>query len=129
MIVGIGMDLADVGRIRCAAEETALLARCFSDAERALFARKKEPWDTIAANFAAKEAFSKALGTGVRGFSLRDISVLRDAQGRPYLEENALFLRLKEQWGFHAAFVTLSHDRGIAAATVILERLESQDRR
>ena len=52
--------------------------------------------ETVAGNFAAKEAFSKALGTGISGFALKDVEVLRDEHGKPYIElENRLKSGLK----------------------------------
>ena len=74
--------------------------------------------ETMAANFAAKEAFAKALGTGVRGFALGEVAVLRDSLGAPYF---ALSGRAKElAVGRGLAFsVSLTHTDELAAAFVV----------
>ena len=81
----VGIDLIEISRIRDAVQNERFKDRLFSREEQELFAKRKNPYPGMAANFAAKEAFSKALGTGVRGFALNEISVLRDELGAPYL--------------------------------------------
>ena len=68
-----GLDLLRIDRIRQSIKNPRFTARVFSDEERAYFAGQKDPAPSMAASFAAKEAFAKALGCGVRGFSLRVI--------------------------------------------------------
>ena len=73
---------------------------------------------TIAANWAAKEAFSKALGTGVRGFGLSEVSVLRNEAGAPYFLLTGNAHKLAEQRGLTFS-LSLSHTDGLALAFVI----------
>lgn len=120
MIIGIGTDIAEVGRIKTAAEKKGFCERFFTEAENELFKSRKYSAQTIAANFAAKEAFSKALGTGVRGFALKDVEVLRDELGKPYIK---LYNSLSD--ADYKVFVSVSHTKEYATAFVILERLEN----
>ena len=107
-VKGIGIDIIEVERIsELISRKDNFLARNFTEAELN-FNLKPE---SIAGNFAAKEAFSKALGTGFRRFNLCDIEVLRDELGAPYI----LFRR--ERMNGH---VSISHTKTTAVAVVIL---------
>jgi holo-[acyl-carrier protein] synthase len=88
MILGIGSDLVDVGRIEkvIARHGERFLARIFTAAERAKAERRANPAATYAKRFAAKEACAKALGTGLRaGVFWRDMGVVNLPSGRPTL--------------------------------------------
>ena len=119
MIFGIGCDLIEIERIDKA--DKRFLEKHFTKSERELFEMKKQP-QTIAANFAAKEAFSKALGTGVRGFSLIDVEVLRDDMGKPYINLYNGAKELCKKAGIGEIFVSLSHSKELAMAYVVLEK-------
>lgn len=124
VIVGIGTDLVEITRIREAMAHSRLLEKHFSGQERAMLAKKRDPAGSAAANFAAKEAFSKALGTGVRGFSMCEVSVLRDAVGRPYIQLSGRAAQVlarvcgKREARVH---VSLTDTAALAAAFVIIE--------
>ncbi|MBR5070804.1 MAG: holo-ACP synthase [Oscillospiraceae bacterium] len=81
MIYGIGVDMTEISRVSKACSKESFLRKVFSGKEAELYADKPEK---LAAGFAAKEAFSKALGTGVRGFSMREVELFRDDLGKPY---------------------------------------------
>lgn len=81
MIYGIGNDLVEISRMTKSIESERFQAFCFSAEERKAF---KDDMQKLAGCFAAKEALSKALGTGVRGFALDEISVMRNSLGKPY---------------------------------------------
>lgn len=119
MIFGIGCDIIETRRI--AKADDRFLEKHFTEAERELFQKKKQP-QTIAANFAAKEAFSKALGTGVRGFFLNEVEVLRDDMGKPYINLYGNAKELCNNAGVGEIFVTLSHSKELAMAYVVLEK-------
>ena len=107
-MIGLGVDIIEVERIeKLLADKENFLARYFSEAELAVNLRP----ESVAGNFAAKEAFSKAKGTGIRGFNLRDIEVLRDELGAPYI----LFRGERVN-----ARVSISHTKSTAVAVVIL---------
>lgn len=124
MIVGIGTDVLRVERMREAIERRGdrILARLFTDAERAYCQGRPRAMEHFAARFAAKEAAMKALGTGWRGgIGWRDIEVRREPSGRPllHLEAGALArAREIEATTFH---VSLTHDGEIAMAVVLFE--------
>ncbi|HXF96542.1 MAG TPA: holo-ACP synthase, partial [Gemmatimonadales bacterium] len=89
MIVGVGVDLVDVARFRRALETWGerLTRRLFAESELADCRGRSRPAEGLAGRFAAKEAFLKALGTGLAGgLRWREVVVARDAQGRPRLE-------------------------------------------
>ena len=82
MIYGIGNDILEINRIKRSLEREGFERFCFSKSELLAFAGDVKK---LAGCFSLKEAFSKALGTGVRGFSLTEVSALRDGLGKPYL--------------------------------------------
>ena len=112
-----GIDIEEISRFEPFLAKPKFLEKCFGEDERQLFINKGMKPQTIAANFCAKEAFAKALGTGVRGFSLRDVQLLRDDLGCPYfvLSGNALML-----CNGRKIAVSVSHTKQYAAAVVIL---------
>lgn len=123
-IVGIGTDLARVPRFRniLVEKKTALLARLFTDEERAYALAKADPAQHLAARFAAKEAGMKALGRGWRdGLGWNDFEVVRDAYGRPDLLLHGRAAELARVLGVAKVFLSYSHDGDYAVATVILE--------
>ena len=119
----VGTDLIEIERIRKSCERQNFVDTVFSAAEQKLFADKKDPAPSMAANWAAKEAFAKALGTGVRGFSLNEVSVLRDGLGCPYLELEGSARDISEERGLDFS-VSLTHTKDYASATVIAFKKE-----
>ncbi len=117
--ISAGTDIIEVGRIRKSCASQRFCERVFSRQEREMFALKKDPWQSMAGNWAAKEAFAKALGTGVSGFALSEVSCLRDDRGCPYLKFSGEALRIVEQKGVQAS-VSISHTKKYATAVVIL---------
>lgn len=120
MIFGIGCDLCSIDRVAEGGER--FCRRYFTENEQKMFNEKRNKPQTVAANFAAKEAFSKALGTGVRKFSLNDIEVLRDELGKPYIVLNGNAEEICKTLGITEVFVSISHEGNLAMAYVIVER-------
>ena len=118
MILGIGTDIIEIKRIRDVLENTNFCKRFFSKKENEYFLKKNYNPQTIAGNFAAKEAFSKALGTGFRGFQLNEIEVLRDELGKPYIVPLG---KVKELLGEKKVMVSISHCDEYAVSYVIIE--------
>ena len=114
MIYGIGTDLCDVGRIEKSIARPAFLQHVYTPAEQELIVAHtgKKQAETAAANFAAKEAFLKACGTGLSGFSMA-----------PYLEFTGKAARFMAQ-NHLQAHLSLTHEAGLAGAFVVLERVE-----
>ena len=123
-MIGLGIDLCEIARIEATLAKTdGFLRRYYSVEERDyLAARGQTLAQSAAAMFAAKEAFLKALGTGLSGgVAMADVCVTHDAQGRPAyrLEEKAL--AAMRGIGANTAHLSLTHDAGMAAAVCILE--------
>ncbi|HET9985425.1 MAG TPA: holo-ACP synthase [Longimicrobiales bacterium] len=124
MIIGTGIDLASVrrlGRFRERRGERGL-ARLFTPAEIE-YCRRAGGDASLAARFAAKEAFFKALGTGLRRGSGRwtDIEVVRAPSGEPSLRLHGDAARAAERRGALHVHVSLSHTGEVAVAVVVLE--------
>lgn len=84
MIIGIGVDIIEIERVRQAIQNNKnFLSKLFTEKEIDYFISRNMNSEVIAGIFAAKEAVSKALGTGIRGFSFKDIEILRNELGKP----------------------------------------------
>lgn len=131
MIFGIGTDLLDATRIRdgLARFGEHYADRILAPAEHAGYYASTSPARFLAKCFAAKEAFSKAAGTGLRApVALRNIAVLRDSQGKPYFEcapELAAWLAAR---GVNAHHVSLSDEGDLVLAYVVLEQSAALNR-
>lgn len=130
MIVGIGADLVDIRRIEATLARFGdrFIERCFTDVERAKSDRRKERAASYAKRFAAKEACSKALGTGLKmGIGWREMGVVNLPSGRPTLEltgKAALLLAAMAPEGTRVvAHLTITDDYPLAQAFVVLEAL------
>ena len=124
MIVGIGTDIVEVARIAelCEKNGDRLARRILTDAELDVHARSSQPVAWLAKRFAAKEAASKALGTGIgQGVSWKHIEVLNDASGAPHLTLYEAALARASVLNATCWHVSLSDERGCALAFVILE--------
>ncbi len=123
-IVGTGIDLARISRFRRFVEEgkDALLERLFTQAERSYALSHKDPASHFAVRFAAKEAFLKALGTGLRfGLSWQQIEIVRDDLGCPSLQLTGRALEIMTEKGATRSHLSYSHDGDYGVASVILE--------
>ncbi|NOY65175.1 MAG: holo-[acyl-carrier-protein] synthase [Nitrospirae bacterium] len=122
-IHGIGVDIVDVSRIEAAAKKwgNRFLKRVFTETELAYCFKKAGPYTSLAARFAAKEAFIKALQADVV-IPLQDIETLNNEKGVPsirlYGRAEEHFKRLIREGNIH---LSLSHDRSLAIAFVIIE--------
>lgn len=124
MIVGIGLDLAEVARIEQALERFGerFINRCFTPGEQAICLSRPRPASALAMRFAAKEAFSKAAGLGMRGLGWREIEVVHDPRGKPSLALHGRALAWIQANGVRASHVSLTDEGGFAAAVVVLEK-------
>lgn len=122
MVIGIGCDLAEVNRIKKALGQSGFAARVFTEREQACCnGRGVQAYQSYAARFAAKEAFVKAIGTGLRGGRLTEIEVINDDLGRPQLVLHGYFKDYAAGLGAERIHLTLSHTKELAMAQVILE--------
>lgn len=122
MIRGIGVDVVAVARLRRWLEDEHLLKRYFAAQEReAIYQRRDGAALSLAARFAAKEAFAKALGTGFRGFNLRDVWVVNDALGKPELHVSGTAAQALARIGGKRLWLSLTHEQENAIAMVVIE--------
>lgn len=125
MIAGIGTDIVAIDRFQRFVDEgnTALLRRLFTVQEMEFCSSRKNSAASLSARFAAKEAFLKALGTGLRdGISWHDIEVANDRLGKPELILSGRAIEVFMEHGLSTAFLSLTHDGGVAVAMVVLEK-------
>jgi len=123
-MTGLGLDLCEVARIEAALHNSeGFLERYYTAEERVyLEARGKTSAQSAAAMFAAKEAFMKALGTGLSGgVAMADVGVIHDELGRPSYALAGAASALMAQRGAKTAYLSLTHDAGVAVAVCILE--------
>jgi holo-[acyl-carrier protein] synthase len=123
-MVGVGTDIVAVDRIAGVLERHGerFVRRCFRADEIALAAaRGRSEAATLAARWAAKEAFLKALGSGLGTVAMRDIEVVRGESGEPQLRLHGTAARLCAQAGGSRTHVSLSHERKYAVAVVVIE--------
>jgi holo-[acyl-carrier protein] synthase len=124
MIVGTGVDIAEVGRIKAAVERFGerFLKRVFTPAEVRYCMGKLNSAERLAARFAAKEAGMKAIGTGLRhGVTWQDVEVLRLPGQRPVLKFSGKAAEFAARLGCKRTHLSLSHTKEQAIAYVILE--------
>lgn len=122
MIVGLGLDVAELARIEQAWRRHGerFTRRILTEAEQAAMPPSPIPW--LAARFAAKEAASKALGTGfVGGVTFRDVEIRSLASGQPCLALHGAALDRARSLGVAHTHVSLTHGQDVAAAVVVLE--------
>lgn len=124
MILGTGIDIAEVARIREAAERFGerFLERVYTPGERAYVERKANRFERYAARFAAKEAGMKALGTGwKRGVRWRDFEVANLPSGKPTLRLHGEAARIAGALGVSSIALSLTHTAEQGLAFVVLE--------
>ena len=121
MIVGVGIDVVPVARFAEAMARTpSMAARLFTASELVTSHGEPRTAESLAARFAAKEALAKALGAG-GGMHWTDAEVRTDGSGRPSLAVTGTVAERAASLGVTRWHVSLSHDGGIASATVIAE--------
>jgi holo-[acyl-carrier protein] synthase len=115
VIVGVGIDVVDIGRFQLTLDRTpALRTRIFTEAEA------ERPVASLAARFAAKEALAKALGAPA-DMHWHDAEVGTEKTGRPTFSLSGTVAARAAELGVRSVHVSLSHDAGVASAVVVLE--------
>ena len=121
MIKGIGTDIIKIARIeKAVANNRRFLEKVFTEKEREMFESRNFRSETIAGNFAAKEAIAKAFGTGIRNFNFVDIEILRDELGKPVvsLYNNALVFKNEKE--ISTVDISISHCEDYAVAFAVM---------
>ena len=124
MIVGLGVDVAEVSRIEAAIERRgrAFIERVFTPSEIAYCEKHRNRAERFAGRFAAKEAAMKALGTGwARGVRWVDIEVLREPTGKPTLNLMGQTRAIADYLGVRSISLSITHSGDMALAQVIFE--------
>ena len=124
MIVGIGTDLCDIGRIERALERFGerFAERILVASEMERFRRHRKPAGYLAKRFAAKEAFSKALGTGIRfPVNWHNVWVENERSGKPALKFSRALAALLKRRGIKNVYLSLTDEPGMACAFVVVE--------
>lgn len=120
MILGIGVDIVDISRIRAAVDRHQnFMHRLFDEYEIEYLDKKNI--ESIAGSFAAKEAVSKALGTGFRGFGFNDISIHRTNKGKPVVMLKGNAELLAKKYGNYKIHLSISHEVNTAVAFAVME--------
>lgn len=125
MILGIGTDITKVNRFEKWVKNKNMIERFFNEKEIQSNGTLNSKCQHYAVRFAAKEAFSKALGTGIVDFSLRDVFITKNELNKPNLNViNSAKKKVEEIYGNNVIFhVSLSHEKEYALAFVIIERV------
>ncbi len=122
MIAGIGTDIIEIERIKkTIMQNPRFIIKNFTINEQEYFQQRKKTYETIAGNFAAKEAISKALGTGFRGFGLIDIEVTRNELGAPIVALHGTAKQIASKKNINKIWVSISHCKEYATAYSIVE--------
>ncbi|MHB9299194.1 holo-ACP synthase [Fusobacterium polymorphum] len=121
MIVGIGNDIIEIERIEKAISKEGFKNKIYTQRELENIEKRGNRTETYAGIFSAKEAISKAIGTGVREFSLTDLEILNDDLGKPYVvvsEKLDKILKTKKE--DYQIEISISHSRKYATAMAII---------
>ena len=121
MIVGIGNDIIEIERIEKAISKEGFKDKIYTQRELENIKKRGNRTETYAGIFSAKEAISKAIGTGVREFSLTDLEILNDDLGKPYVvvsEKLDKILRNKKE--DYQIEISISHSKKYAIAMAII---------
>lgn len=126
MIFGIGTDIVEVARIEdsLARFGDAFALRILNEREWLAFSQSQTQARFLAKRFAAKEAFAKALGTGLRApATFQNIGVVHDDMGKPMLDLAPELQALLDKQGIHYTHLSVSDEKALAAAFVVLEKV------
>ena len=121
MIVGIGNDIIEIERIEKAISKEGFKNKIYTQRELENIEKRGNRTETYAGIFSAKEAISKAIGTGVREFSLTDLEILNDDLGKPHVvvsEKLDKILKTKKE--DYQIEISISHSRKYATAMAII---------
>lgn len=117
MVKGIGIDIIEIDRIRQAIKKNkGFIDRIFTEDEKKIFEDKNYLPQTVAGFFAAKEAVAKALGTGIRNMQWKDIEILKDHLGKPYVKLHNNAKNLAYSMNIDKILISISHSKENAIA-------------
>lgn len=117
----VGIDMVEIERIHHCMRHDGFCRRILGEEEYRQLEKRGMPAQSVAASFCAKEAFSKAMGTGIRGFSFSEVQLLRLPNGKPYLSFTGRAKAMVQPTGLEFA-VSITHTKQYAAAVVVASR-------
>lgn len=117
MILGLGNDIVEIKRIEKALVNSKFKERLYTEKEIEIIDKKGGKVESYAGKFSAKEAISKAFGTGIRDFNFKDIEILNDELGKPYANLHGI---LKERYTEFKIELSISHCKEYATAVAII---------
>ena len=121
MIIGIGNDIIEIERIEKAISKEGFKNKVYTQKELENIEKRGDRVETYAGIFSAKEAISKAIGTGVREFSLTDLEILNDDLGKPYVAvSERLDKIIKSKKENYQIEISISHSKKYATAVAIV---------
>lgn len=121
MIKGIGTDILEIKRLNTLVDNIKFMSTYYTENENKYLLEQPSRAETATAMFAAKEAVSKAIGTGFVGFSPKDIEVTHNEKGKPSITLYGRAAVISERYGINKFHVSLSHCREYAVAYVLAE--------
>ncbi len=120
MIFGVGTDIIEIDRIKKSLNKNLkILDKLFSEKELEMLKEKGFKPESVAGNFSAKEAVVKSVGTGLRGFSLKNVQILRDKLNMPIVVPEGEFKEYCDSINIDRIIVSISHSKNYATATAI----------
>ncbi len=123
MVYGTGTDIVEISRIEKALKKESFVKKCFTENETAYLKSKNFRPETAAGIFAAKEAVSKALGTGFRGFMPKDVEILHDEFMKPYVNLLSEAEKTASVLGINNIHISISHCMNYALAFALAEKI------
>lgn len=128
MIIGVGIDIIEIERIKEALENNkGFLEKIFTNNEIEYLKRRNMRPEYAAGRFASKEAVAKALGTGFREFSFKDIEIDRTSLGKPVVILKKKAKKIASRMGKYKIHLSISHSKYNAVAYAILEVEENEN--
>ncbi len=121
MILGIGVDMVEIERLNELVAMEHFCKRVYTEREREMAKQRGKQYTSfLAGNFASKEAVSKAFGTGIRGFELNEVEVLRDEKGKPYVNLYKNAKRILEEMHGKRIHISISNTDEHAVSYVVI---------
>lgn len=121
MILGIGLDIIETARVEKALQNPGFLKKVYTAGEQEYLAKRKGNAQSAAGIFAAKEAVSKALGTGFGPISLQEVEIVWNENGKPSVKLTGRALKKLQEMGGKQVLVSITHIKDLAAAQAVID--------
>lgn len=118
-VFGIGVDITETEKLYKALQKESFIKKCYTSKEQELINKRKS---SAVCNFAGKEAVSKALGTGFSKFWPKDVEILREENGKPYVNLYGKAKETAKELGITKIYISLSDIKEMAIAYVVAEK-------